>query len=506
MALLKTSLTLAAIIAAGVGGFVAGNGGLSAFRPENLPGISAFVAGAEPMTSMPVVGADDDTQSDDKLTVLYWQDPDGKPVYSGSERKTADGRPFTKVFTDDGRAITATLKSASDVSATGSTSGEEKTVLYYRNPMGLPDTSPVPKQDSMGMDYIPVYAGPQDEDGIVSISPGRIQRTGVRSVVVARQPIGRPLHVPGVVTLDERLVSIVTARADAFVEEVANVTSGSAVRSGDQLVRMYSPEMASAAAQLVVELKTGGAAKTGGAKLRLQNLGVSDAEIKAIEDTGHVPRSMVWTAPQDGLVLERNAVPGMMTKAGEVLFRLADTKSVWIVADIAESELANVRLGSKATSTLRSLPDRSFEGTVDLVYPRVSPVTRTVKVRIEVPNPDLLLLPDMYADVALHTGSEKPKVAIPNDALLDSGTRQVVILDLGEGRFEPKPVKLGVRGTDLTEILGGVEEGDRVVVGANFLIDAESNIKAALSALDAPSNPGDENAFAAPAEATDVQR
>ena len=511
MRLVTTGLTLAAIVAAGAGGYVAGNGEIPRFRLEDLPALPAFVADAMTMSpSLPVSsgGVADDKQELDDRRVLFWRDPDGRPDYSRTERKTADGRVFVKIFDDAGASTDAAPPKMSDMqdgmSSDGSANGG-KTILYYRNPMGLPDTSPVPKQDSMGMDYIPVYTGPAEEDGIVTISPGRIQRTGVRSVTVMREPIGRPLRVPGVVKLDERLVSVVTARADAFVEEVADVTSGGAVKKGEPLVRMYSPEMASAAAQLVVELKTGGAAKTGGARLRLQNLGVPAAEIKEIERTGQVPQSMVWTAPQDGLILQRMAVDGMMTKAGDVLFRLADATRIWIVVDVPESEIANVRLGSQVKATLRSLPGKSFEGTVDLVYPEVSPATRTVKVRVEVPNPDLALLPDMYADVSIDTGSGDPVVAISNDALLDSGARQVVILDLGEGRFEPKPVKVGVRGSDMSEIVEGIDEGDRVVVGANFLIDAESNIKAALDALEAPQPSESENDASEIMKASEVQ-
>ena len=193
---------------------------------------------------------------------------------------------------------------------------------------------------------------------------------------------------------------------------------------------------------------------------------------------------MTWTAPRDGLVLERAAVEGMMTEAGDVLFRLADVSHVWVIADIPERELGSLRLGSTAKITFRGLPGRTFDGRVDLVYPQVTPETRTVKVRIGIENLDGLLLPDMYAGVEIESGAGGAVVAVPNDAILDTGSRQVVILDRGQGRFEPRPVELGVRGTDLTEVAKGIEEGDRVVTGANFLIDAESNIKAALSALD----------------------
>lgn len=483
-------LSLAAVVAAGGGGYWIGLG-----QPAlaDLAAALPFASGMPPVvgsaTSQPLgtggmteparPGAAKDAR------VAYYRDPDGKPLYSAVPTKTADGRDFVPVAVGDdrdGQGASAAVAGAT-ASTTAAPPAGERNVIYYRNPMGLPDTSPVPKKDSMGMDYIPVYDGPEEEDGIVTISPGRLQRTGVRSQIVSRQPIGRPLRVPGVVKIDERAVTIVTTRADAFVEEVSDVTTGSAVRKGQPLVRLYSPEMAAAGAQFVIELKSGGAARSGGAGLKLRNLGVPEEAITEMERTGKVPPSMTWTAPRDGLVLERSAVDGMMTEAGDVLFRLADVSSVWIVADVPEREIGSVRLGSVARSTFRGLSGRTFEGRVGLVYPQVSPETRTVKVRIEVANPDGLLLPDMYADVAIESGAGAAVVAVPNDAILDTGSRQVVILDRGEGRFEPRPVEIGARGTDMTEVVKGVDAGDRVVTGANFLIDAESNIKAALSAL-----------------------
>nr|WP_279480197.1 efflux RND transporter periplasmic adaptor subunit [Aureimonas sp. SK2] len=470
-------------VAAGAGGYQAGQAGLTAARLgealglPRTPPVPAGRAEAAGMTAAGPVGVAPEKRA------LYWRDPDGKPTYSAGPRKTADGRDFVPVRDDAAPGAVAAGAGAGAAPALGDTA-PAKRVLYYRNPMGLPDTSPVPKKDSMGMDYIPVYDGPEEEEGVVTVSPGRLQRTGVRSELVSRQVVGRPLRVPGVVKLDERMVSVVTTRADAFVEEVADVTTGSAVRRGQPLVRLYSPEMAAAGAQYVIELKSGGAARSGGAGLKLRNLGAPGEAIAEMERTGKVPPSMTWTAPRDGLVLERAAVDGMMTEAGDVLFRLADVSRVWLVADVPEREVGAIRLGNAARSTFRGLPGKTFEGRVDLVYPQVSPETRTVKVRIEIENSDGLLLPDMYADVEIESGAGGAVLAVPNDAILDTGSRQVVILDRGEGRFEPRPVEIGARGTDATEITTGVREGDRVVTGANFLIDAESNIKAALSALD----------------------
>ncbi len=186
--------------------------------------------------------------------------------------------------------------------------------------------------------------------------------------------------------------------------------------------------------------------------------------------------------------VERNAVEGMKASPGDVLFRLADVSSLWVVADVPEYELGSVKIGAVATIRVRSLPGSAFSGRVALIYPQITMETRTTKVRIEIPNPDGLLLPDMYTDVEIASGSDSPVVAVPDSAVIDTGTRQVVIVDKGEGRFEPRQVKIGVQGGGFTEVRNGIAPGDRVVVSANFLIDAESNLKAALSGMASAEN------------------
>ncbi|WP_156317454.1 efflux RND transporter periplasmic adaptor subunit, partial [Cypionkella psychrotolerans] len=225
--------------------------------------------------------------------------------------------------------------------------------------------------------------------------------------------------------------------------------------------------------------KTGG----GGALQRLLNLGVPAEMIAEIEKTGKPPLSVTLMAPRDGVVLERMAVDGMMAEAGETLFRIADTSTVWIIADVPEYELASVQRGAAATVRFRSMPGRAFTGKVDQIYPETQAETRTAKIRIELPNPDGAMIAHMYADVEIAAGALAPVVTVPDSAVIDSGDRQVVIVDLGEGRFEPRDVQLGQRGAGMVEIRQGLAEGETVVVSANFLIDAESNLKAALSAL-----------------------
>ena len=427
--------------------------------------------------------------------VVYYQDPDGKPVYSASQMVTEDGREFRTVRAsedvrfddpDEGEAMPADV-AVHDMARHGMAqdegakpAGGDRRVLYYRNPMGLPDTSPLPKKDSMGMDYIPVYAGEDEGGNVVTVSPGKIQRTGVRTEVAEQRVVAQPVRVPGTVTLDERRVTVVATRSDAYVDHVENVTTGDRVRKGEPLVHVYSPEINAAAAQLI--------ANPGfdGARRRLQNLNVSEAVIDEMERTRKVPMAITWAAPRDGLILQRTAVEGMKAAAGDTLFRIGDISTMWVLADVPERDLAGVRVGQPVTVRLRSAPGRAFTGKIAVVYPQVNPDTRATRVRIELANSDGLLLPDMYADVEIATGDAKPVVAVPDDAVIDTGERQVVLLDRGEGRFEPRAVKVGVRGRGFTEIRDGVAAGDRVVTAANFLIDAESNLRAALQSLAAP--------------------
>lgn len=461
-----TGLALAAVTAAGVGGYWAG------LRGVPFPGAYKLLSAA-PARAVTVVTASG--------PVVYFRDPDGRPVYSSAPRRTADGREF--------RAVRASEEDVGfgdkpSLAADGSDTAAPRRVLYYRNPMGLPDTSPMPKKDSMGMDYIPVYEGEDDDGSVVKVSLGKLQRTGVRSEPVDLRAIVRPVRVPGTIQFDERRVTVVATRSDAFVEEVANVTTGDRVTKGQALVRLYSPEISGAGAQFLTDLNVGArGGPVGGARQRLENLGVPPEVISEIERTRRVPLSITWRAPRDGVVLERNVVDGMKIASGEMLFRLADISTVWVLADVPEYELGSIRPGAVAQIQVRSLPGRGFKGRVALIYPQVAKETRTTRVRIEIPNPDGALLADMYAEVEIATGSATPVLVVSDSALIDTGTRQFVILDRGAGRFEPRAVRTGMRGEGLVEVMEGVAEGDQVVVAANFLIDAESNLKAALRAM-----------------------
>lgn len=462
--MLRTILTVLSLAAAGGGGYLVGAGKL----PVNAAAATSWIA---ELTSAA-------TRTEGTGLIVYYRHPDGTPEYSARPRKTSDGRDFVAVHRSEDINFDQIGKPEKKVAAKDRESSEKKP-LYYRNPMGLPDTSPVPKKDSMGMDYIPVFEGGEDDSGVVKLSPGKLQRTGVKSVAAELLPITRTLRVPGTVVLDERRVRMVAMRTDAFVETVADVTTGDRVTEGEPLFQFFSKDIASAAAELVTQQET---SEKGGA-LKLRNYGLSGDVIDRIRKSREVPDRLDFDAPVSGVVLERTAMPGMMAEAGQTLFRIADTARMWVVADVPESQMDAVKDGATATITVRSLPGRVFKGTVALVYPEVRMETRTAKVRIELDNMDGALLANMLADVEIAGGSPKPVVTVPDTAVIDTGDRQVVFLDHGDGRFEPRNVKLGLRGDGRLEIVQGVKAGDKVVVAANFLLDAESNLTSALNAM-----------------------
>jgi Cu(I)/Ag(I) efflux system membrane fusion protein len=454
-----TSATAVALIAAAGGGFFAGH---AQRQPQETPRVS-MVTPAAAQTRAPI----------------YFQDPDGRPLYSLMPAKTPDGRDYRGVPA----SADISFEQASVPAAKPAMSNNQK-IKYYRNPMGLPDTSPAPKKDSMGMDYIAVFEGEDSDDGSVKLSPGKIQRTGVKSEPASRRVIRTMIRAPGTIQLDERRISVISMRAESWVQKVADVTTGTRVTKGQPLMEIYSPAVSSAAAEYISTINSKTTASEGlygrGSRQRVMNLDVPEPVIVAMEKSHTVPIAIEWSAPRDGIVLERNAVEGMRAQPGNVLFRVADTSVVWAMVDVAERDLGAIGVGQPVTVKARSFPGRDFQGKISVVYPQVNRETRTARVRIELANSDLALLPDMYVDAEINTGSPEPVLSIPDSAVLDTGSKQAVLVDKGQGRYEPRDVKLGHRGGGYVEVRDGLSERDSVVVSANFLIDAESNLKAAL--------------------------
>ena len=427
---------------------------------------------------------------------LYYQDPSGKPDYSPTPKKDAQGRDFIPVYPEPDSPPAKT-----ETTAGASPANTECKVLYYRNPMGLPDTSPVPKKDSMGMDYIPVCA---EESGsgaaTVTVAPERLQTLGVRTEAVSRRAVAQEIRAVGTVAADERRIGVVAPKFEGWIEQLHVSTTGQPVQRGEALAEIYSPDLVLAQQEYLVARGASGAmsgaekmardnarAIAGAALARLRNWDISADQLARLQRTGKVSRTLTLTAPLAGLVMEKPALQGQRFAAGEVLYRITDLSAVWLLADIFEQDLAQIRPGQDATISVQAYPGRNFAGRVAFVYPTVNAQTRTARVRIEVPNPELLLKTDRYATVviAAPVGAD-PVLAIPDSAVLDTGKRQTVLVERGRGRFEPRAVKLGARAGGYVVVREGLEEGERVVTGANFLIDAESNLRAALQGFTAP--------------------
>ena len=413
--------------------------------------------------------------------ILYYRDPSGAANYSATPRQDASGRDYLPVYEDEEVSFEPGAKKPA------STASGPRKLLYYRNPMGLPDISPVPKKDSMGMDYIPVYEGEEQDDGkTVKVSPEKIQRTGVRTEAVEARVVVRPVRAVGTVMHDDSRLTVDTMRSDGFIENLFVNRTGQHVQAGEPLFRIYSPDIQRAQ----IDLLYGGGSSQDGPIQRLRNLGVPENHISAVQQSRKNLRTVDWLSPASGDVIEKRVINGQFVRAGDELYRIADHSQLWIMADVAEADLPAIKIGARAKATVRAYAAEPIEGEVTFIYPELRAETRTARVRIEVPNPDGRLKIDMYADVVFEAGaSEQPVIAIPASAVIDSGTRQVVLIAKGEGRFEPRPVKLGRRGDGYVEVLDGISKGEEVVTAATFLIDAESNLRAALQAFTQPEAP-----------------
>ena len=452
-------------------------------------GIAAGVAGGYWLARPPATlstGAALQPASAAEREILYYRDPSGAPYWSAGPKKDAEGRDYLPVYADEAVSFEPGPKKPPKTAAS-------RRVLYYRNPMGLPDTSPVPKKDSMGMDYIPVYEGEDQEDGkTVKVSLDKVQRSGVRTEVVEARFLARPVRAVGTVVHDETRLTIVTMRSDGYIEDLFVSRTGQHVHAGEPLFRIYSPDIQRAQIDLIVAMRSMQRGVLGadadrqleGAMQRLRNLGVPESRIREVREKGVIPRTIDWLSPATGDVIQKRVINGQRVMAGDELYRIADHSHVWVIADVAERDLSAIKIGTRATVTVRAYMAQPIEGEVTFIYPELKAETRTARVRIEVPNADNRLKVDMYADVLFLAGAEEgPVVAVPTSAVIDSGTRQVVLVVKGEGRFEPRPVKLGRRDEGYVEVTKGVSKGEEVVTSATFLIDAESNLKAALQAF-----------------------
>jgi membrane fusion protein, copper/silver efflux system len=380
-----------------------------------------------------------------------------------------------------------------------------KRLLFYRSPMNPGMTSPVPRKDEMGMDYVAVYegegAGASSVSGFatVRIDPEKRKAMGMKTAAVARVPFSTSIRTVGRVTYDERRVHHLHTKYDAYVEDVPNDVNfvGAPVKHGQKLLSIYSPDLFATEQEYLLALRAqkslgasdlhqvsrGGTDLLEAARQRLLLWDLSPADVARLEKTGKASRTFDLYAPMSGYVIGKMAVHGMKVSAADSLFDIADLSHLWILADVYESELPRVSVGQQATMTLSYWAGRSWKGSVTYVFPTVDEKTRTVKVRIDVDNPDTVLKPEMFADVVIQ-GKPRTATVVPEDAVLDSGTRKIVFVALEDGALSPREIVTGDRSEGSVEVLSGLREGETVARGANFLLDSESRLKSALATFE----------------------
>ncbi|GAB0057156.1 Cation efflux system protein CusB [Candidatus Magnetaquicoccaceae bacterium FCR-1] len=372
----------------------------------------------------------------------------------------------------------------------------ERKILYYRNPMGQPDISPTPKKDSMGMDYIPVYEDEMAGDagsGAVRINLDKVQKLGVKTEVATKRFLSREVRAVGAVSVDERRLRVVTLKYEGWIEKLHADVTGQKVKSGQPLMEVYAPVVLQAQQEYLAALRASEALKQAdaetrrtaddlaeGALARLGNWDWPASRIRQLAEKRVATRTVTIPSPVSGVVIEKSAVQGMRFMPGEMLYRIADLSVVWVLADVFEQDLPFVREGQEVEVILNALPGKSFTGRIAFIQPMLSPETRTAKVRVELANPDGQLRPALQATLRLQVMLGEESISVPDSALLDSGARQVVLVERGEGLYEPRMVRAGAKGGGYVEILEGLMAAEKVVVRANFLIDAEANLRAAL--------------------------
>jgi len=357
-----------------------------------------------------------------------------------------------------------------------------RTPLYYRNPMDPNRHSPVPAKDEMGMDYVPVYA--DDVGGEVRISPAVMNNLGVRTEPVVRGSLPRRGDVVGYVQFDERKVQQVRPRAEGWVEGLSVRAMGETVKAGQLLFTLYSPMLESVQQEYLDALAIGNRELIDASRDRLRAVGLDAGTAARLAKSGRAAGRVPFFAPISGVITELEAREGAMLSPDMVAMTITELGSLWVVAEVPESQSAWVRPGTHAEVRFPSQPGAPIHGRVEYVYPELNMETRTVRARIVLGSPPQDVRPNMLATVSLTAADGEAVLHVPRSALIRNGTRDRVVLSLGDGRFTSRNVVAGAEGGDRIAIREGLQEGDRVVVAAQFLLDSEANLGAGLDRLD----------------------
>ncbi len=364
-----------------------------------------------------------------------------------------------------------------------------KRILYWRDPMDPTMVADKPGKSPMGMEMVPVYEG--EEGTGVKIDPTTVQNIGVRYETAERRTLTKTIRTVGKVDYDERKLYYVNTKISGWVDNLYVDYTGKFVKRGEPLLDIYSPELVSAEEEYIIALKyrdldpkqSDQTQLFERAHSKLMFWDIPHEQIVRLETTRKPEKTMTLVSPATGVVIEKNLLKGGNIMAGTNLYKIADLSTVWVYADVYEYEVPFIKVGQQATVTLAYVPGRVFKGHVSYIFPYLNPDTRTLRVRIEIPNPNTILKPEMFATVELRSPVTVNALAVPEQAVIHSGERNVVVVSRGEGRFESRDVKLGVLAGGYYQVLEGVQEGEKIVVSSQFLLDSESNLKAVLQQM-----------------------
>ena len=381
-----------------------------------------------------------------------------------------------------------------------------KIIKYWAAPMDPTYIRKEPGKSPMGMDLVPVY---QDQEGeklpesTIIIDPVTEQDMGVRTAKVQRMALTKSIRALGTVTYDETRIYAVNLKFDGWIEKLYVNFVGESVTRGQPLFDIYSPELyttqqeyllaesqiASLATSSYPSVRENAARLLQAARQRLEYWDLEEKQIRQLKKNGTVKKNITIYSPANGVVIQKDALAGHFVKAGMHQYEIADLSRVWVDVEIYEYELPFIKKGMPASMELAYLPGKRFEGTVLFIYPFLNPKTRTVKLRMDFKNPEGLLKPDMYANVYLDSLIDPAALVIPQEAVIDSGLRKVVFVALGDGKYAPRKVTLGVEGEHNTfQVLAGLHEGDIIVTSAQFMFDSESRLREAIQKMLEPRN------------------
>lgn len=378
--------------------------------------------------------------------------------------------------------------------------------LFYRHPMNPSVTSPVPAKDEMGMPYVPVYAEDKDEPesvepaGIVKIDPVTVQNIGVRTTTVKRDILSHIVHAAGRVDYDEERIVRLHPKVDGWIETMWIDKTGQEVQFNQELLSIYSPQLVVSQQEYVLalhnletlkespieEIRRGAKELVNSSRERLKLLDVPDHQLQALTQTHNIHKSLHIHSPKSGVVVHIGAREGQFVTPATEIYHIADLSKVWVYADIYENELPWVEAGDLVEMQLTGIPGRTFRGHLDFIYPYAETKTRTIKVRLAFKNPDLLLRPDMFAEVTIYASKQESALVIPSEAVVRSGIRDKVFVVRSPGKFEPRTITTGLSSDGRVIVLDGLKEGEEIVTSAQFLIDSESRLREATAKMMEP--------------------